>query len=642
MVRAFLRAPSGVIGLVIIALLVIDAIVAPRVLSGQAENIDITAQNQGPSWNHLLGTDQLGRDLLARTLVAAELSLKIALGAAALAFVLGIAIGVTTAVVGRRTRPVIQRLIDTMIAFPALIVVIFISTIVGRGVPGALIGVGIAGSFGFARFVSTQALAVGGQDFVAAARVLGVSRRRLMYRYVVPNIAEPLIISLSFILTFGLLAVAGLSFVGLGVQPPDYDWGGLLTDGVKVIYSTPQAALVPAGALAITALAFGFFGEALARSTNPLLWTLSKEEQRQLDTPADESEERPAGADAAPAVGAWRRNGASAPPTGEAALEVEDLVVSFPGRERPVEVVKGVSFSVPVGGVLGIVGESGSGKTMTMLSIGGLVPYPGRVTGRVSLHGHDLAVLPGTARRRLLAKELAYVFQDPMSSLNPALTVGRHLTERAEKLPGMARRPARALAAARLREVHLPVPELQLRRYPHQLSGGMRQRVLIAMGLTTEPSLLICDEPTTALDVTIQAQIMDVLAEVNSGHRETAIVLISHNLALVAQNCHRILVMYAGRIVEDLDQRELLTDPRHPYTRALLGALPTIGRSRDEPLTYIPGEIPDLAAPPPGCPFHPRCPLAVDRCRAERPPLVAREGGRRVACWVAANGSPAT
>jgi oligopeptide/dipeptide ABC transporter ATP-binding protein len=315
-------------------------------------------------------------------------------------------------------------------------------------------------------------------------------------------------------------------------------------------------------------------------------------------------------------------------------LEVADLEVSFPARGHATRVVDGVSFRLERGQVLGIVGESGSGKTMTAMAIAQLVPYPGTVNGTVKLQGKDLRQIPLNELDHLLGTKLAVVFQDPMSSLNPALKIGVQLTEGAETHRDLGHATALKLAATRLREVNIPTPERQLSRHPHELSGGMRQRVMIAMGLMNEPALVIADEPTTALDVTIQAQIMDLLWRINEEYG-TAVILISHNLGLVSQNCHRVLVMYAGRVVEELSTEQLLSSPMHPYSAALLAAVPDMSRSPEVPLMSIPGQMPDPAALPSGCPFHPRCPLAMDRCREERPPLLLRPENRRVACWVA-------
>jgi oligopeptide/dipeptide ABC transporter ATP-binding protein len=257
------------------------------------------------------------------------------------------------------------------------------------------------------------------------------------------------------------------------------------------------------------------------------------------------------------------------------------------------------------------------------------------VSGTITLNGQDLQGLALHEVDKVLGTRLAVVFQDPMSALNPALKVGTQLTEGSRYHRHLSRGDAAMLAVRRLAEVNIATPERMLRRYPQQLSGGQRQRVLIAMGLMSEPVLLIADEPTTALDVTVQAQIMDVLASINREHG-TAILFISHNLGLVAQNCHRVIVMYAGRVVEELTAEQLQERPLHPYTRALLSAVPDMTQPRDQALMTIPGQIPDVTALPRGCPYHPRCPLAEDVCSTDRPPLQARsEPGHPVACWVA-------
>jgi oligopeptide/dipeptide ABC transporter ATP-binding protein len=624
-VRAFFAAPGSAVALVALAAIGLVAIVAPIVLDARAQRLDLTAASQHASWAHPLGTDALGRDLLARVLVATRLSLVLGLSAAAIAIVLGVAFGLAAALARGALRPFLLRAIDTSLSFPVILMAIFVGAITGVGVTGALLGVGIALSFPIARLTSTLALSVGGRDYVAAAQVVGISRRRLMRRYVLPNISEPLIVSFSIIISSSILFVSALSFLGLGVQLPDFDWGRLLTDGVRSIYLTPAAALGPAVAIAVTALAFAFAGEALARAMNPLLWTRDSREPVGRATAT------------APALGD-DRDAAHTTTDGEAlALEVADLTVSFPGPNGEVDVVKGISFAVAPGEIVAVVGESGSGKTLTALSIAQLTPFPGRVRGTIKLHGEDLAHLPKRRRSQLLAREVAVVFQDPLSALNPTLKLGSQMTFGPRIHQKLSRAVARERAAESLAEVHIGGGARQLERYPHELSGGMRQRVTIAKGLLAKPSLLIADEPTTALDVTVQAQIMDLLAEVNASHRNTAIVLISHNLALVSQNADRALVMYAGRIVEDLDVEQLRVDPKHPYTRALVEAVPEIGHPRDRTLLTIEGEAPDAASPPPGGAFHPRCPLAIEVCSVEVPPLLAWPGerGRRVACHVA-------
>jgi oligopeptide/dipeptide ABC transporter ATP-binding protein len=625
--RAFRTAPSGLFGLLIVLTLAVVAAIAPEIWRVVADTQNFTvAGNQPPSWHHLLGTDQVGRDVFLRLLVATRLSLQVALTSAALALSLGIVIGTTAALSGPRLRPILLRVIDTLLSFPSLLTAIFVSVIIGQGRTGATVAVGVALSFGISRITSTLALSVGGREYINAARVLGVRGPRLMFRYVLPNIAEPLIIAFSVVVGVSIVLSSALSFLGLGVQLPDYDWGGMLTNGVKAIYLTPAAALGPAAAIAISALAFGFLGEALARALNPLLWTSPKRRTVAASGAAAQVED-----DAhEPLVAATAAMNGRTP----AALDVRDLVVSFPGADGPAPIVKGVSFSVQTGEVVGLVGESGSGKTMTALTIAQLTPFPGRVDGTISLEGRDIRSVSGAALDALLGTKLAVVFQDPMSSLNPALKIGTQMTHAMRVHRGLNRKQARDLAVESLTVVHIPAAERQIERFPHEFSGGMRQRAMIAMGLMKKPTLLLADEPTTALDVTIQAQIMDLLDEVNREHG-TSVVLISHNLALISQTCDRVLVMYAGRVVEELDAEQLVHNPMHPYTRALLEAVPKIGQPRDEPLAYIPGEMPDITSPPPGCPFHPRCSLAREVCSIERPALLRRPDDRRVACHVA-------
>ncbi len=620
MLRAFLAAPSGIIGLVVLGLVALCALVAPLTLTEGASTLDLHSVGQNPSIAHVLGTDNLGRDILLRVLVATRLSVGLAVVATGLGALLGMVAGAGSILLPRRPRAIALRTIDALLAFPGILVAIFVSAIVGPGLLGIVLGVGIAVSFSFARVTSALSLNVFGRDYVSAARIAGIGRLRLMWRYVLPNIAETLAITFTAATSNSIAAASSLSFLGLGVQPPDFDWGRMLTEGTAAFYLVPAAALAPATAIAVTALAFGFFGEALARVMNPVLWV------RRDSTVAAQP----------PAFGrspTLRVDADSvAPADGEPVLTVQHLTVSFPGRKGRFQVVDDVSFGLARGDRLGIVGESGSGKTTMALAIAQLVPYPGTVTGTVELEGRDLRNLPRKQRDQLLGTDLAVVYQDPLSSLNPAVKIGTQLTEAAEIHRGMSHASAVELATARLREVNIATPERQLQRHPSELSGGMRQRVMIAMGLMTQPALLIADEPTTSLDVTIQAQIMDLLVRVNADHH-TAIILISHNLALVSQTTDRVLVMYGGRVVEDLSFGELITGALHPYTQALLAAIPDMSRPREEKLAYIPGQAPDPAALPTGCAYHPRCPLAFDRCRVDRPPLRLHADARRVACW---------
>ena len=318
--------------------------------------------------------------------------------------------------------------------------------------------------------------------------------------------------------------------------------------------------------------------------------------------------------------------------SGPPLLSVEGLRVEFATEAGILRAVDGIDLVIERGETLALVGESGCGKTMTALAIMGLIPEPpGRIAaGRISFAGIDLQRLAAAERRAYRGSRIAMIFQEPMTSLNPAFTIGDQIGEGLVRHQGLSRRAARAEAIELLRRVHVPAPQQRADDYPHRLSGGMRQRAMIAMALACAPSLLIADEPTTALDVTIQAQILDLLRELREA-TGTAMLLITHDLGVVAENADRVAVMYAGRIVEEAPVARLFAVPQHPYTIGLLGAVPRLagGRSR---LATIEGNVPDPLRLPPGCRFAPRCPFAEPRCHAEEPALAELGPGHRAAC----------
>jgi len=319
--------------------------------------------------------------------------------------------------------------------------------------------------------------------------------------------------------------------------------------------------------------------------------------------------------------------------TSERLLQVEGLRTVFRGARGPVAAVNGVSFDIAAGETVGVVGESGSGKSVTALSLMRLIPDPPGciVGGSVRFKGRDVLALNGRDLRRLRGKEVAMIFQDPMTSLNPMVRVERQMTEGIRLHLGLDRRAARDRAVEMLRLVGIPAAERRIRDYPHQFSGGMRQRVVIAIALSCNPSLLLADEPTTALDVTIQAQILELMRGLTR-ELNTAVMLITHDLGVVAGMCERILVMYGGSIVEEASRRDTFYHPRHPYTIGLLRSVPRLDRPRAERLEQIEGLPPDLSRLPSGCAFHTRCPFATERCRQETPLLREVGPGHRVAC----------
>lgn len=320
------------------------------------------------------------------------------------------------------------------------------------------------------------------------------------------------------------------------------------------------------------------------------------------------------------------------PPAAPALLAVESLRVEFPTRNGTLVAVDGVSLSIAPGEVLGVVGESGAGKSLTGAAVIGLIDPPGRIGGgEVRLDGRRIDNLSPEAMRRVRGREIGAVFQDPLTALNPLYTIGRQILETIATHLELSPKAARKRALQLLSEVGIPAPERRFDHFPHQFSGGMRQRVVIALALAANPKLIIADEPTTALDVSIQAQIIALLKRLCREHG-TAVMLITHDMGVIAETADRVAVMYAGRIVEVGPVAEVIHRPQHPYTRGLMGSIPSIVAEREQ-LAQIDGVMPRLTAIPEGCAFHPRCPYAFDRCRRERPELES-VGATRAACWL--------
>ena len=312
-------------------------------------------------------------------------------------------------------------------------------------------------------------------------------------------------------------------------------------------------------------------------------------------------------------------------------LAVRDLVIEFPTRRGTLRAVDGVGLDIAAGEILGVVGESGAGKSLTGAAVIGLLEPPGRIaSGEIRLGGRRIDNLSHAEMRKVRGREIGAIFQDPLTSLNPVFTVGQQLVETIRTHTDLSAAQARVRALELFREVGIPAPELRIDHYPHQFSGGMRQRVVIALALCANPKLIIADEPTTALDVSIQAQITALLKRLCRQHG-TAVMLVTHDMGVIAETADRVAVMYAGRIVEVGPVGDVVRQPRHPYTRGLMGSIPSL-RQRTAKLTQIDGSMPRLGAMPTGCAFHPRCTRMIERCRSERPDLL--DGGRTLAaCW---------
>lgn len=613
--RSVLRTPVGLAATALTLAILVLAVVAPLVWTDEADAVDTANILAGPSSDHWAGTDNLGRDILYRTLVATRLSVQLALAATALAVVVGLVLGTASFLLGRRSGRLLNAAVNVAVAFPGILLALFFAVIFGVGATGAVLAIGLAGAPAFGRLTRTLVASVSARDYVDAARVAGVGRFRILVRHVLPNIAEPLVVNATIGAGGALLSFAGLSFLGLGVQQPSYDWGRLLFDGISSIYVNPAAALAPGAAVVLAGLAFNLFGESVAKSLG-------------IELVGQLPRLRPVPAAAAKTVEPVTDHEA-----GDVVLDVRDLQVTFPGARGPIRPVRGVSFVVRRGEAVGIVGESGSGKSLTALAVSRLVGDTSRVEAeRLELLGTDLRGPDTRAQRRLLGTSLAMVFQDPMTSFNPTRRIGGQLAEVARHHQGLDRRAALARAVDRLRAVRIAEPERRAHQYPHEFSGGMRQRAMIGMGVMGTPALIVADEPTTALDVTVQQQVLDLLAAIREADG-VALVLISHDVTVVGEVCDRVLVMYAGRIVEDLPAGDLAGRAQHPYTRALVAAVPDMDTDLDAPLAVIPGRPVDPSEVPAGCAYAARCPLATDRCRAEDPPLETDVAGRRVACW---------
>ncbi|MEU8233322.1 dipeptide/oligopeptide/nickel ABC transporter permease/ATP-binding protein [Actinoplanes sp. NPDC048967] len=615
-----LRTPMGRAAAALVFVVLVLAVIGPAPWNARADAVDTANILAGPSGRHWAGTDNLGRDIAFRVLEATRLSVGLALAATAIGVLVGLLLGTAPWLLGRRLGRLVTGAVQIAIAFPGLLLALFFAVVFGVGATGAVLAIGLAGAPTFARLVQTLLAGVAARDFVAAARIAGVGRFRILIRHLLPNIAEPLVVNATMGAGGALLAFAGLSFLGLGVQAPAYDWGRLLYDGIGVLYLNPAAAIAPALAVLVAGLALNLLGESVAKG-------FGMDALVGLPASAHPSPAAPMGT-APPAPESTDDS-----PASDVVLDVRDLTVSFPAAGGPIRPVRGVTFSIRRGEAVAVVGESGSGKSLTALAVSRLIDAAGRVEAdRLHLLGADLREPDSAGQRRLLGSSLAMVFQDPASSFNPTQRIGRQLAETSRHHHGLGRRAAFSRAVDRLRAVRITDPARRARQYPHEFSGGMRQRAMIGMGLMGSPALIVADEPTTALDVTVQRQVLDLLTAIRRSD-DVALLLISHDVAVVSEVCDRVLVMYAGRIVEDLPTDRLTTGALHPYTRALTAAVPRMDSPLDRPLPVIPGRPVDPADVPPGCAYAARCPLASQRCRDEDPPLAQHPSGHRVACW---------
>jgi peptide/nickel transport system permease protein len=559
-----LRSPLGIVATLFLVTLVVLAVVGPLHWGETAKVADLTRLSEGPSADHLLGTDAGGRDVLARLFTATRLSVLTAVLATLIGVTLGVLLGLLPIVAPRWIARAVNAALGVALAFPSLLLAIVVSVVLGVGAVSLTLAIGLAMAPAYARLAQTLGSSVAGRDFVAAARILGVGRVRILTRHVLPNVRDPLIVNASIGAGTALVAATGLSFLGLGVQAPRYDWGRMLNESLEGIFVNAAPSLGLTAAIVFAGVTFALVGEALSRAFG-------------LQRPSRRLWRRTS-----------RRPATSTEPVAplhvvdDPVLRVRDLRVGAPRGDAWVTPVGGVSFDIGRGEVVGVVGESGSGKSLTCMAVAALLEEPLEVTAdSVCFDGTELVsggrvsgrTSPGELAHQL-GTRMAFVFQDPSTSLNPAVHVGTQVAEVGRLHGGLSRGEAHDGAVDRLDAVRIPDAARRAHRYPHEFSGGMRQRAMMAMGLMGEPALLIADEPTTALDVTVQREVMALLAEINRV-KGTAVLFVSHDIALVSSFCTRVLVMYRGAIVEDLAAEDLAAGrAQHPYTRALVEAVP--------------------------------------------------------------------
>jgi peptide/nickel transport system permease protein len=598
LVHEYLRRPLGVASGIFLLLVIIACCLAPVIAPDNPLAQNLTDTLALPSRAHLLGTDRLGRDVLSRLLYGGRVSLLGLAEALAVALVVGLIVGLIAGYLGKFADNAISRTTEIVMAVPGIVVLLMIYTLTNNSATAGMITLGLLSSPTIIRVTRAAARAVREEMFVSAAEVIGLGRVRIVLRHVLPNIWGPVIVNTAVLGAVILGIQGGLNYISLGVNPPNPSWGSMVSDAQQVMAEQPWL-IVPSGlTLGLVILSLILIADGLRDATASNRSRISSARPRR----------HPAGS---PAVSV---PAGSAPDT-EAILSVRDLSVSFSG----LQVVRNVSFDVRPGKTLGIVGESGCGKSVTASAVLASLGPGSEVTGSVYFAGTDLARAPRKARSAVRGTGIGYVSQDPMVALDPCFTVASQLGELVTRHDHIRGRRRRDRVLELLGQVGLPDPADVARRYPHQLSGGMAQRAGIACALAGRPQLLIADEPTSALDVTVQGEILELLRSLQAQTR-MAIVLITHDLGVVADLCTRVVVMYAGQIAENADVEELFSAPAHPYTRALLESNPINGQPRTK-LRSILGTVPSPANWPTGCHFYDRCPIHITECSASAVPL---------------------
>ncbi|MFL2758820.1 MAG: dipeptide/oligopeptide/nickel ABC transporter permease/ATP-binding protein [Paracoccaceae bacterium] len=582
-------------GLVVIIAVIFVALVTPLLPLPDPDVIDTKNRFKTPfNTDAILGTDHLGRDLMSRLLWGTRLSLAVGFCAAFLAALIGSSIGIISGFYGKHVDNILMRGIDMLMAFPYILLALAIVAALGPGLFNALIAVAIVNIPFFARNIRGVTVGITHKEFIDAARLSGMTDTRIIITEVLPNVFPVIVIAMSTTVGWMILETAGLSFLGLGSQPPQADLGSMLGEARAALITSPYTSVVPGAMILIIVMAINLLGDGIRDALDPRLKSGVLSSPRPRTLVADYSKTKNLDA--------------------SELLSVSNLKTQFHIGNRNYKAVDGVSIYAKKGACLGIIGESGSGKSVTALSIMGLVSSPpGIITeGYVNYKGIDLIQTNDQKLRSLRGGKISYIFQDPLSSLHPLYTVQQQLEEAILAHQNLSKEEVYQKCIELLKSVRIPNPKQRAKDYPHQLSGGMRQRVSIAMALANDPEVIIADEPTTALDVTVQAQILSLLRELTS-QRGLAIIFITHDFGVVSQICDEVAVMYAGKIVEYGPSEMILNHPAHPYTSKLMGCVPEIGKGKRK-LASIDGLPPMVDKLDQGCAFAPRCQSTISEC----------------------------
>jgi peptide/nickel transport system permease protein len=614
--------PLALAALTVLVLIAAACFGAPLLAPDNPDATNLFGTLAGPGWHHLLGTDELGRDILSRLMYGGRASLTETALVVVVTLGLGVPAGLLSGFAGGWTDRVIMYLADIGLAVPVIVIILLVLAIFNDNLQVAMVGMGVLLVPPLARIIRSATVAVRGEQFVEAARVSGVRPSRIVVRHVLPRIRGTIVTQASIVAALALLFTTGLGFLGFGPAAPSPSWGGMSAEAGQQLAHSPWPLIASGGAIGVTVLCLGILGDAL-RDITTGAWTGQAEPTRRRRRP---------GSGVTPVPGDAEVPGA---PAGRALLSVRDLTVVFERGGSEVAVTQGVSLDVRAGEAVGLVGESGCGKTSVARAVIGLLRGTGRIAaGHVYFDGRDVTALSGANARRYRGGQVALITQEPVAALDPSCRIGRLLAQAVRQHSPLSRRQAQARVLELLSLVQLPEPERVARSYPHELSGGMAQRVAIARALAGNPRLLIADEPTTALDVTLQAEILALLRTLRE-ETGLAVLIVSHDWQVVMESCDRVVVMYAGQVVEEAPAADLVGSPAHPYTGLLLAASPANAPEGAEFLPVIPGAVPAPEDWPASCHFGARCPRAAEPCQAGPIALRPAGNGRLARCVLA-------